>query len=76
MKNLQFSILGILFVGFFIISCSEEEVKSFEIENATEIINEFNIGKQTFEKGEVIKGAVYIRSTDDQQLLVFMRIKS
>ena len=75
MKNLKLPILGILFLCIFILSCSKEEVSSFEIENATEIMNEFNIAKQDFQKGEVIKGEVYIRSTNDQQILVFVKNK-
>lgn len=73
MKNLKFPILVVLFLSVFMMSCSKEEVKSFEIKDATEIMNEFNIAKQEFQKGEVVYGETYIRSTDDQQLLVFVR---
>jgi len=73
MKNLKAIILGILFLGVFIVSCSKEEVTSFEIENATDIMTKFNAGKLDFQQGEVIYGEVYMRSTDDHQLLVFVK---
>ncbi len=75
MKNLKLPVFVILFLGVFIMSCSKEQIKSFEIENATEIMNTFNNLKQDFQRGEVIKGEVYIRSTNDQQLLVFVKNK-
>jgi len=73
MKNLKFLVLGILFLGVFMMSCSKEEPTSFEIENATEIMTKFNTGKLDFQQGEVIYGEVYMRSTDDHQLLVFVK---
>ncbi len=73
MKNLKFSLLGIFFLGVFMMSCSKEEPTSFEIKNAKEIISQFNAGKLESQKGEVIYGQVYMRSTDDHQLLVFVQ---
>ncbi len=73
MKNLKFSLLGIFFLGVFIMSCSKEEPTSFEIKNAKEIISQFNAGKLESQKGEVIYGEVYMRSTDDHQLLIFVQ---
>jgi len=73
MKNLKFPLLGILFFGIFMMSCSKEEPISFKIENATDIMAKFNTGLHGFQKGEVIYGEVYMRSTDDHQLLVFVK---
>ena len=75
MKNLI--LFFTLSCGLIFISCSKETTSTeFKIENAAEIIQQFNANKFDHRKGELIEGSVYIRTAKDNRVLAFVKSKS
>ena len=75
MKTRNMFILTALAVVLFYFSCTkgkEESLKDFKIENAAQIIQEFNKGKFPHEQGELVEGSVYMRTATDDMMVVFV----
>lgn len=57
-------------------SCADDAIVSHEIKDAQTLISDFNEEKLPHQRGKWIRGFVYMRSTDDQSIHIFIENES